>query len=42
MKDRLYGTGFTAGPPARVGARGGTRGSENRVSSEEEFTRVGG
>jgi hypothetical protein len=44
MKDRVlgaYGTGFTVVSLARKGARGGTRGTGNKVSSDKELTEVG-
>ena len=37
----VYGTGFTAWPLARKEARGGTRGTGNKVSSDKELTEVG-
>ena len=38
---RVYGTGFTAGSLARKGARGGKRGTGNKVSSDKELMEVG-
>jgi hypothetical protein len=37
----VYGTGFTEGSLARKAARGGTRGTGNKVSSDKELTEVG-
>ena len=37
----VYGAGFTAGPLAREGARGGLRGMGNKVSSGKELTEIG-
>ena len=38
---RVYGAGFTVGCLARKGARGGMRGTGNKVSCDKEFTEVG-
>ena len=37
----VYGGGFTAGSLSGKGARGGTRGAENKVSSDKELVEVG-
>ena len=37
----MYGAGFTAGSLAGKGARGGARGTENKVSSDKELMKVG-
>ena len=39
MKERLLGC--TAGPLARKGARGGLKGTGNKVSSDKELMEVG-
>ena len=36
----MYGTGFTAGSLAEKGARGGTRGTEDKVSIDKELMEV--
>ena len=45
VKDRLLGcmgqAGFTAGSLAGKGARGGTRETENKVSSKKELMEIG-
>ena len=38
----VYGAGFTTGSLARKGARSGTRGTGNKVSSDRELTEVEG
>ena len=37
----VYGACFTTGSLARKGARGGTRGTGNKVGSDKELTEVG-
>ena len=37
----VYGAGFTVGSQTRKGARGGTRGTEKKVSSDKKLTEVG-
>ena len=37
----VYGTGFTAGYLAGKGARGGTKGTGNKVGSDKELMEVG-
>ena len=38
---RVYGAGFRAGSLAGKGAKGGTRATGNKVSSDKELTEVG-
>ena len=37
----MHGAGFTAGSLARKGARGGTKGTGKKVSSDKESTEIG-
>ena len=37
----VYGAGFTAGSLARIGARGGMRGTGNKISSDKELMEIG-
>ena len=37
----MYGVGFTAGSLAGKGARGGTRGTEDKVNIDKELVEVG-
>jgi hypothetical protein len=37
----VYGAGFTVGPLTRKGARGGLRGTGNKVISDKELVEVG-